>query len=187
MINFLPDEEKRELVKMERRRLFEIAGVVFLVCAACLSFVLFSLKIYLLEEIDRQKIFMKELAEKYKSSDFSAFEDMIKKYNADLAKINDFYEEKEFFSDALKIISRIEKPVGLRVESISAERKKEDGIIAVSVSGISDTRDNLLRFRDNISADSAIKSVFFPPDNWTKETNISFYFVFSATPKNRSY
>lgn len=180
MINLLPIEEKKELLLEEYKKLSAIIVAAALICLVCLAFILFSLKIHFLEEVNYQKSILSDLVEKYKSSDFLTIENIIKKYNADIDKLNNFYGEKESFNNVLKIISGIEKPAGLKIENISIRRnEKNEKITEISISGLSNDREILLRFKDSIIGKSGIKNVFFPPDNWIKEKDINFYLTFA--------
>lgn len=178
MINILPLKEKKELLLEKNKKLTIILGIVVLVCLVWFALILLLLKIYISEEIRQQEIILNDSKKKYEVFNFSSLENIVKKYNADLEKVNNFYSEEKYFSDAIRVIFAIERPVDLRMENIFLERNEKNGRINAAISGLSGNRENLLRFKDDLTDNSKIENVYFPPDNWTKEANIDFNSTF---------
>ncbi len=181
MINLLPPQDKIELILEKNKKLIMILGNIFLISLLCLVLVLFSLKFYILGEINSQKIILDESEKKYQTPDFLLFKNAVEKYNSLLTKIDHFYNQETYLTDSLKSIFEIQRPTGLYFTSINLTRAKESGNIKVVVSGVSDTRDNLLIFRDNIKNDKSIQNIYFPSSDLLKPKDLNFSFNFEIT------
>lgn len=177
MINLLPTEEKEKLSLINKERLITILGTTVLISLVCLILILSSIKFYIITEVNYQKIILEQTKKKYQTPNFLNFENIIQKYNKILIQLEDFYEQKLYFSDALKITSSIQRPDGLYLTDISLNRD-ENKRIEVTSSGISDSRENLLIFKKNIEEDEKIKNSYFSPENWINPKNINFNFSF---------
>ena len=177
MINLLPPEEKEHLFLERNKKLVVILGWILIISLICLTLILFSVKLYILGQVNHQKGILNVTETKYKTSDFLFYNDIVKKYNADLIKANTFYEKEIYFSDAIKTILDIQRPNGLFFNDISM-KNSEDNKIKTTISGISDTRDNLLIFKNNIESNNKIENIYFPPNSWIKTKNINFYVTF---------
>lgn len=191
MINLLPPKEKEELLFEKNKKLIIVLGNVFLISLICLSLVLFSLHVYILGEINYQRIILDDTKKKYQTPDFLSFESIIQKYNASLVAIDTFYKKEIYFSDILKTISEIQRPKGVSITSIAINAMKENNLPAsakpkalsagktkVTISGMSDTRDDLLIFKSNIENNQKVTNVYFPPNSWIKPSDISFNLTF---------
>ena len=198
MINLLPPKEKEELILEKNKKLVVILGNVVLISLVCLALVLFSLKFYILGEISSEKSFLDNTEKKYQNPDFLHFKNLLQKYNAKLIKIDAFYKKEIYFSGILKTILEIQRPKGLSLISININKTKEDnppqsttqktlrtGNIKVTISGISDTRDNLLIFKRNIENNKEIENLYFPPYDWIKPKDINFYLTFETMQLNK--
>ena len=178
MINLLPPGEKEELISENNKKLAMVLGNVIVISLVCLVLVLFSLKFYILGEVNYQKTILDNSEKKYQTPDFLLFKQIIQRYNSILIKVDKFYEKETYFNDALKTILMVQMPNGLSLTSITMDRTKEGDKIRVNVSGISDSRDNLSIFKNNIEGDKKIENVYFPPEDWIKPRNINFYLTF---------
>ena len=178
MINLLPPKEKEYLFLERNRKLVIILGYITIISLICLALVLFSLKFYILGQLNRQKNILDITETKYQTSDFSFYNNLIKKYNTDLVKANTFYKKEIYFSDVIKTILDIQRPDGLFFNDMSIKYSEEDNKIKTTISGISNTRDNLLIFKNNIENNNKIENIYFPPNSWIKTKNINFYITF---------
>ncbi len=188
MINLLPPEDKKYLLLEKNKKLLIVLGNVFLISLVSLLLLLSALKFYMLGDIDSKKYILDNSEKGYQTPDFESLAQLIIKHNADLAKVDNFYKKEIYFNDILKTIFEIKKPVGLYFKSISIDKMKENnlpqqaGKVKVTISGFSDTRDNLLIFRDNINSNKKIENAYFPPDSWIKSKDITFYLTFQMNP-----
>lgn len=174
MINLLPPEEKKALKSEITKNLVIVLWYMFIIFLVVLSLVLFSVKLYILQDESYQKIVLDSVKKQYQTADALSLKSDIVKYNALLLKIDDFYKKQTYFSDALKSILDVQRSDGLYFSNISMERIKDGSGVKVSVAGLSDTRDNLLAFKNNIESNGKIKNVNFPPANWVKQKDIKF-------------
>jgi hypothetical protein len=173
MINLLPPEEKQKLLLENRGKLTTTLGIIVLVSLVCLTLILLSIEFYILAETNNQKNILEQAKKENQTPDFNNFSNIIKKYNGILVQLNSFYKGEIYFSQVLKIISGVQKPAGLYLTDFSLNRQKS-GIVQVSVSGVSDTRDNLLVFQKNIEQDAEITNPYFLPESWISPKNVNF-------------
>ena len=177
MINLLPPKEKEGIISERNEKLAVVLGNLFIISLVCLALVLISLKFYILSEDTYSKINLESVKEKYQTSEFLSLKESIQKYNADLIKIDDFYKKEIYFSDALKVILNTKRPSGLYLNSINISEilniKESDRVKAV-ISGVSNTRDDLQVFRDNLENNKKIVNVYFPPNSWVKPADVNF-------------
>ena len=191
MINLLPPKEKEKLLFEKNKKLTIVLGNIIIISLVCLILILFSLNLYILGDVNYQRIILDNTKKKYQTQDFLLFQNLIKKYNASLVQVDNFYKEEIYFSDILKTISEIERPKGVYLTSLTINKVKEknlgvsatskslaSGKIKVTIFGISDTRDNLLAFKENIENNKEITNIYFPPNSWIKPSNINFNLTF---------
>lgn len=178
MINLLPFEEKQKLLLERKEKLTVVLGVIVLVSLICLILVLLSIKFYILADTDYQKNILAEAKQKSQTQDFANFNSIIQKYNKTLAQVDSFYKKETYFNKALENITGVSSPKGLYLTNISLSRDKA-GIIQANVSGISDTRDSLLIFKQNIEKTQEIINSSFSSDSWISPKNVKFSLTFS--------
>ena len=107
MINLLPPEQKKELLREERYKLVLILGVLVVFFLASLSLILLSIKIYISGEFLSQKILVDSEEEKFKISEIQKLEEEIKSINQNLEKLNSFYKGQPNLTELLEKISKI--------------------------------------------------------------------------------
>lgn len=177
MINLLPLEEKQKLLLVKKERLAIIWGIVVSVFLVCLILILLSIKFYILTETDYQENILQQTEREDQTPDFINLNSVIQKYNVSLAQADSFYKKEIYFSQALQIITGVPSPKGLYLTNFSLSRN-ETGMVQVSVSGVSDTRDNLLIFQKNIEDNQDIKNPYFSPESWISPKNVNFSLTF---------
>jgi len=176
MINLLPIQQKIELLKERRLKLILIIGILFLSFLVSFALILFSIKIYIFKDLEIQKVFLEE---KKKELSFNQnLEKEIKDYNLILADLNNFYQRKEK-SDLPKILEKIAnllpKNIYLTNLTLRGEGKEKPVIF---LSGFSPNREKLVELKDNLENEKDLSDIYFPPENWMKETNINFNISF---------
>ena len=154
-----------------------VLGIIILVTLVCLTLILFSIKFYILAETDNQKSILSKMEQENNKSEFVNSSNLIKKYNTTLAQLDSFYKKEIYFDSALEIITGVQNPKGLNLVNFSLERK-DNGNIQANVSGVSDTRDNLLIFKDNIEKNKKILNPSFSSDSWVSPKNVNFSLTF---------
>ncbi|MBI3631459.1 MAG: hypothetical protein HY219_01155 [Candidatus Staskawiczbacteria bacterium] len=178
MINLLPPKEKEQLFLEKNKKLVVILGCILTISLICLALVLFLIKLYVSERVNNQKSILNFIETKNQAPDFSYYNDLIEKYNTNLIKVNTFYKKEIYFSDVIKTILDVQKPDGLFFNDMSIENDKENNKTKVAVFGTSDTRDNLLIFKNNIESNNKIRNVYFPANSWTKTKDVNFNVTF---------
>lgn len=173
MINLLPPQEKQKLILEKKRKVVVILGIIVIVSLVCLVFILTSIKFYILAETDAQKNILSEIIKRDQTSDIVSFNNIIKNYNKILSQVDSFYSKNKYFNKILKTITDIPKAQGLYITDLSLERDK-NGLIKASISGVSNTRENLLNFKSNIQQNQDIKSFYFSPNSWINSKNAEF-------------
>lgn len=177
MINLLPPEEKQKLISQKRERLTAVLGTVILISLVCLILILLSIKFYILAATDYQRNALEQAERKYKTQDFVVMTNTIEKYNTILAQLSSFYEKEIYFSKVLEIITNIPSDKNLLITNFSLSRD-ESGTVKVSISGISNTRENLLAFKNSVELEEKIKKPYFSPESWTAPKNAPFSLTF---------
>ena len=177
MINLLPLEEKKKLFLIKNERLAIVWCIIILVTLVCLALILCSIKFYILAETDNQKNILTQIEKKNNNPEFINLSNLIKNYNITLAQLNSFYKKEIYFNQALGIIIGIPNPKGLYLSNFSLSRNN-DGTIQVSISGSSDTRNNLLLFKDSIEKNKKIINPYFSPESWISPKNANFSITF---------
>ncbi|MCX6718588.1 MAG: hypothetical protein NTY81_03255 [Candidatus Staskawiczbacteria bacterium] len=177
MINLLPAEEKQKLLSEKKRRLAIVLGITALISLFCFVLILLSIKFYILAETDFQKNILKQTQQEAETPDFASLSDSIQKYNEILAQVDSFYENEIYFNQALKIITDIPSPKNLHLTNFSLNRE-DSGNIQASVAGVSDTRDDLLAFKQNIENSKKIKNPYFSSESWISPKNVNFSLTF---------
>ena len=181
MINLLPPKEKEGFILEIRKNLFTTLGGIVLVCLISLILILFSLKFYIFGEVNFRKILFDHQEKKYQTPDFLQFKGIVQNYNADLSQIYSFLGKEIYFSDVLKNILEIQKPQGLYFTGLSLNRD-DSGKIKVIILGLSNSRENILLFRENIKKSDKISNLYFSPDSWIKAVNSNFNVSFDFVP-----
>jgi hypothetical protein len=77
MINLLPPQQKEELVLEIKKNLFITLCGILLIFLICLSLILFSLKFYILGEVNSKEIILEQSEKKYETPDFLSFKENI--------------------------------------------------------------------------------------------------------------
>lgn len=173
MINLLPPKEKNKLILKEKEKLATVWGLIVLVSLICLSLILLSIKFYLLSGTDYQKTLLAEVQKEAQDLGSSSLNSTIQKYNGVLEQLDSFYKKEIYFNQILADINNIPHPEGVYITNFSISRD-EDAVIKISLSGYSDTREDLLIFKNNMEQNQKIKNPSFSPVSWVKPKNVDF-------------
>jgi len=185
MINLLPPQEKKALTAQRNMKLLIVLASIFLISLVCFALMLLSLYFYLLMQTTYQKSIFDEAKAQYETADALSVTSQISQYNTKLTSVAHFYQQQVYFSDALKTISKIPRPANVVLTSIVLDTPVA-GNIKATMLGTANTRESLLQFKDALGTVTNISNVYFPPDNWTKPTDVSFSvsFIIKQTPGN---
>lgn len=177
MINLLPLEERQKLILKKNEKLAVVLNIIIVVFLVCLTLVLLSIKFYILADTDNQKIALQQTQKEYQAPEFANLSSVIKKYNLTIAQLDSFYKKEIYFNQVFQIITSVPSPQGLYLTNFSLKRDAK-GLVQVSASGASDTRDNLLIFQKNIEANGYIKNPYFSTESWINPKNVNFSLTF---------
>jgi len=192
MINLLPPEEKELLIFEQRKNLAIIICIIFLAYLLSLALIFLIVNFSILLKIQQQQDMLSNSEKLYQNSDFVFFKNLVEKNNQSLNIIDKFYKNNSYVSDVVKSISEVEKPSGLNLTDITIERgasvaikvnQKDNGTtMRVTLLGLSDDRDTLSAFKENLEKNQKISNIDFPADNWLKAKDINFYLTFQYQP-----
>lgn len=180
MINLLPPQEKKELSRARSKKLVIVLSNVAFIGLLSLALILFSLKFYILSEVDISKLNLENTQKRYQTPTLLTLKQVVGQSNATLVKVDDFYQNETAFGDVLRIVFGIERPEGISFTDISVTR--ESGNIMVTASGKADMRDHLLVFRDNVQNNQNIENTNFPTEDLVKPVDIDFTMTFDVKP-----
>ena len=171
MINLLPSQEKKELIKEEKYKLVLILGVLILLFLISLSLVLLAIKINISGAVKIQETFTGSEEVKFGAAEAEDVEKEIKLINQTLLSLNAFYKNQPNFTELTKRISQA-LPEGVYLTHLSL------AFPSVSLQGFSPTRDTLYKLKQRLEAESGFNEVYFPPSNWVKSKDIDFSVTF---------
>ncbi|MFH1575358.1 MAG: PilN domain-containing protein [Candidatus Nealsonbacteria bacterium] len=182
MINLLPQTEKDILRKEEDRRLAVICGIFVLFFLTALSLILFSVNIYLSGRVFSHNILVDLEQQRSATMGAQNIEKEIRAINQNLEALDEFYEEQQNITILFQKISEI-IPEGtyLNSLSLSPDKDKKDRF-KVSLTGHSETREELLDFKKSLESESGFQGIYFPPSNWVKSSDINFSASFEIIP-----
>lgn len=169
MINLLPQADKDELFLKRIKNLSLVLGAIVVIFLICLILILLSFKFFMLAEVDYQKYLLQTAQEKYETPDVKNYKAIIAKYNASLPIVVYFYKNEKFVSDILALLSQIQKSGGVHFTNIAIDEQNK-----ITISGTSDTRENLIAFQKNLEGTAGIKNVSFSASSWISPTNNNF-------------
>lgn len=185
MINLLPPKEKKELADKKNERIIMIFGYIILVSLICLISIIASIKFLVLGKLVSQKYDSLQI-QNNNSVDVLAYKKKLQEINKKMLDVESFYENKIYFTNSLKVMSEISKPEGIYFTNADFSKAKEAGQLLVSISGFSDTRDNLIILKNNIEKDLRISNLNFSSGSWVKTKNINFYLDFKTKSTTES-
>jgi len=178
MINLLPPIEKQKLSFEKEQRLATIWGIIVLISLVCLVLILLAMKFYILIETDAQNQALKQTIQEKQTKEATDLAGVIQGYNKTLSRLDSFYKKEIYFNQVFKIITGVPAPKNLYLTDFSLIR--ENNMVKVKVSGTSDTRDNLILFRDNLEKTELIKNPRFSSDSWINQKNVRFSLTFEV-------
>jgi len=181
MINLLPPKEKTILSLEQKKKMVVILWLLFLFFIVCFILILLSIKFYLQEQVEYQKIILEETKERIEQSEIKNLQEEFNSFNILLTKLNSFYQQKVYFGEVLEETSKI-LPKEAYLTNISAT-KGEASVIQIALSGFIPTRESLFEFKKNLEKEKSIKEVSFPPTNWVNSVDINFFVTFKI-PKD---
>ncbi|MDP3882576.1 MAG: hypothetical protein Q8Q48_00785 [Candidatus Staskawiczbacteria bacterium] len=173
MLNLLPPEEKIILKQEQNKRLLVVLAMEFLIFLTSILLVLLAVEFNILGEFVSQSFLLRQVQAEGQSSDSSRFEKEMMAYNKKLVVIDSFYKDRVFQGDALNTLLKVDRPSGLYFVKFSLQPQQPNRT-KVIIAGVSDTRDNLLTFKNNVEAVKNIENINFSPESWISQKNVNF-------------
>lgn len=183
MLNLLPPSEKKFLSQERRRKLIMVLCFEFFVFLGCLLLSMLAVEFYLLGEIDTQKYAADQIQNEIESPDFLNSRNLILKYNRQLAVMDEFYKTRIPVERAIKEFLSVQRPEGLYFNTLLFQPQQNLNKVKVSIIGFSDTRDNLLLFKQNIEASPAIENIVFSAESWINQKDVNFNLTLEVNGK----
>lgn len=171
-LNLIPPERKEEIVKNNRLKLavrlemfFTAALIIFFAVLLSFEYILnFSLALDSTVKEEGGKVSQYEEIKNY-DSQFSQI-------NSQISKIMKVKGEQLYWSVLFAKLGGMVFP-GIEIESLSTAD------YAVAVSGISNTRDSLLLFKEKMEKENCFSNVGLPLSNLIDKSNIEFQIDFN--------
>ncbi len=173
MINLLPPQEQALLALQKQKKLVVVLGAMAVILMACLALILLSLKFYMLEDVAYRQSILDSLEKNSQVSDAADLKKIILGANSKFLAIDAFYQKGILADDALTTVLGVQRPNGLYFTALSLDRTTESTMV-ITIAGASNTRDNLLLFKQYLEGNPNIHNVYFPPDSWIKPTQVDF-------------
>lgn len=171
MINLLPPKEKKFLEQQKTLRSFFILSALFLLSLICLSFILLSIKVYISEQVEFQKLILQEqqTEKEFGTSKIQQLEKNIKSINKEITTLNSFYQNQ---THLIPILSKISQslPLGSNLSTFSFIGDSSK----ISLSGFCPSRELLFEFKKNLQSNEDFSEITFPLANWVKPSDINF-------------
>ena len=136
------------------------------------------MEFYILGELTSQKFLLSEAESENHAPEFSRFSGIMQDYNKKLVLVESFYQKSGSASSGLDVLLGVQRPAGLYFSKFSLQSEPKLSRIKAVVSGFSNTRDNLLVFKNNLEAASKIENINFSPEAWLSQKNINFNLTF---------
>ncbi|MBI2042460.1 MAG: hypothetical protein HYT21_01810 [Candidatus Nealsonbacteria bacterium] len=180
MINLLPPAEKRILEAENGLRLVVIWGVIALFAFVALFLILLSIKFYVSGMVDAREILVRLEEERFAGSQAQDLTDEIGAINAEINRLEFFYQNQISFSGALSLVAAA-MPNQARLNTLYFNIQNEDGeqTLKSSLTGYAPVREALFVLKKNLGDESGFRDIDFPPSNWVKPADINFSVTFN--------
>jgi hypothetical protein len=127
-----------------------------------------------------QKNILEQNKKLYQTQNFINSNNIINHYNSVLAQLDLFYSKEIYLNLVLDNLINISRPNGLYFTNFSF-KKNINGTVQASISGVSNTRDDLLIFKKNIEENAEIKGLMFSQDSWVSPKDVKFSFTYDIS------
>jgi len=174
MLNLLPITEKKFLKQEQQKRLFAILCFEFFNFLVCVLLVMSAIAFFVLGEVASENYLSQQVQSENGSSEFMNYKYIILDYNKKMALVDSFYTNQANLSDAIDVLLSVKRPEGLYFNKLSLQANQQTGKTEIIVSGVSDDREGLLTFKNNIEAERKMQNINFSPESWISQKNINF-------------
>jgi Tfp pilus assembly protein PilN len=174
MINLLPSQAKKELEIERKTRIITILGSLFLIFLIFLGILLFSVKIYILSQIESQKTLVALESSYVDTPQVKELEKNITDANQKISSLILFYENQVDLTEVLEKISFL-SPLNVYLADFNYQKEKN----LITLEGFAETREDFLEFKKSLEAEKEFSNLYSPISNLVKPTDIDFYITFN--------
>jgi hypothetical protein len=174
MLNLLPPEEKNILKHEQKKRLLLVLYAEITMFLLCIFLVLSAVEFNIMGELVSQDFLLHQAQIEDQSFRALKFESEMVAYNQKLASVDSFYKNRVILSDAVHNLLKVVRPAGLYFTKFSVQPGLQPNKATVVIAGVSDTRESLLAFKNNIELEKTIENINFSPESWISQKNINF-------------
>lgn len=176
MINLLPPQVKKELEIERKRKIIIILGNLLLVFLIFLGVLLFSVKIYILSQIEGLKTLIDLESIYVDIPQTKELEKNITEANQKFSNLNLFYENQ---IDLTEVLGKISFLLPLNVYLTDFGYQKERNLITLE--GFAKKREDFLEFKKSLETEKGFSNFSSPISNLVKPTDINFNITFNLT------
>jgi len=176
MINLLPSENQKEIIQEENWKMIMILGTLILIFFISFSLILFSVKVFISDKVEAQKISFEKEEKNLQSPEKKSLEKELSSFNKTISQLDSFYKNEFQITESLAKISTV-FPSGTYLNNLSINLQTDkDGIKQAScnLSGFSSSRESLLKLKENLEKEESFEEIYFPPADWMKATSVNF-------------
>lgn len=169
MFNLLPESLKQQIKSEYNYR--KVSLILIFIIAIQVSFLIFLFPSWIISRIREESLSaeIKKVNEVNLSSDANKIKDKIKIINNEVNLLNTTLGDQKISYFIDYVLSK--KTPQIRLHSFVYSSGKT---ITLTISGLSETRDSLVTFVENLRSDDKFKSVDLPVSNLAKNKNIDF-------------
>lgn len=178
MINLLPLEYKKELLKEKQFKIVVILIMVLTSFLISLILILFSIEIYTASQLAAEKNFLEYSQKEMEFFKIEELENKVVLTNRKISELNNFYTQQTSMIEVLEKISQV-LPGKIYLTGIALNSSDEkDYKFSLVINGFSPDRQSLLDLEKNLENNKNFFKVFtFPPSTWTKSEDIEFSLI----------
>lgn len=176
MINLLPSQAKKELEIERKTKIITILGSLFLIFLIFLGILLFSVKIYILSQIESQKTLIDLESGYIDIPQIKELEKNIIETNQKISNLDLFYENQVDLTEVLEKISFL-LPLNVYLTNFNYQKEKN----LITLGGFAEGREDFLEFKKSLEIEKGFGNLYSPISNLVKPTDIDFYITFNLT------
>ena len=105
MINLLPPDYRKNLLKEEQYKIVLILGIFILLFLVCFVLILFSIKVYIAGCFEEERIFVEHKQKEMKLSQIQELESEVESINKNLLGLDSFYQDQTDITELFEEIS----------------------------------------------------------------------------------
>lgn len=176
MINLLSSQAKKELEIERKIKIITILGSLFLIFLIFSGILLFSVKIFILSQVESQKTLIDLESSYIDIPKIKELEKNIIEANQKFSNLNLFYENHVDLTEALEKISFL-LPLNVYLTDFNYQKEKN----LITLEGFAERREDFLEFKKSLEIEKGFSNLYSPISNLVKPTDIDFHITFNLT------